>query len=44
MLQKWLITETDVLTSWRYADMNQDSRVNAADLTLLKRMLLNPST
>ncbi len=41
MLKKWLLTESDVLTSWRHADINRDNRVNAVDLTLLKRLLLN---
>ena len=41
MLKKWLLTESDVLTSWRHADINKDNRLSAVDLTLLKRMLLN---
>ena len=41
MLKKWLLTESDVLTSWRHADINRDNNVNAVDLALLKQMLLN---
>ena len=41
MLQKWLLTESDVMTSWRHADINKDNRLDAVDLTLLKQMLLN---
>ena len=40
MLQKWLVCESSEMTSWRHADMNKDNLLNAADLTLLKRMLL----
>lgn len=40
MMQKWLLGRSDVLTCWRNADLNQDSRINAVDLSLLKQMLL----
>ena len=41
-LQKWLLTESDVMTSWRHADINKDNSLSAADLTLLKQLILNP--
>lgn len=41
LLQKWLLTEPDTsLPDWVAGDMNGDGKLNAIDLTLLKRMLL----
>ena len=41
LLHKWLLAVPDTyLLNWRSADMNTDGKINAADLTLLKRRLL----
>ena len=40
MLQKWLVRQSDELTCWRHADICSDTRINAADLSLLKQMLM----
>ena len=40
-LQKWLLAVPDAeLQNWKAADLNDDGRLSAADLTLLKRELL----
>ena len=39
MLQKWLLCSGN-LTDWEAADMNGDKKINAVDLTLLKRKLM----
>ena len=39
MLQKWLLCAGN-LTDWKAADMNGDKKINAVDLTLLKRKLM----
>ena len=39
MLQSWLLGSGKV-TDWRQGDMNGDGKLNAKDLTLLKRQLL----
>ncbi len=39
MLQKWLIGAGDI-THWQAGDLNYDNRLDAADLTLIKRLLL----
>ena len=43
-LENWLlgVPET-VLADWKAGDMDGNGRLNAADLTLIKRRLLNPS-
>ena len=40
-LQKWLmnVPETKMI-NWEMADFNQDGKLNAIDLTLMKRQLL----
>ena len=40
MLSKWL-AGSGVITSWKQGDLNGDGRLNAADLTLLKHILLS---
>ncbi len=41
LLQKWLCgVPNTVLPDWTAADLNADNRVNAIDLTILKRMLI----
>ena len=39
-LQKYLLTEVRALPDWSAGDLDQNGRLNAADLTLLKRLLL----
>ena len=39
-LQKYLLTATKTLPDWQAGDMDENGRLNAVDLTLLKRMLL----
>lgn len=41
MLRKWLTSEVNALPCWQAADMNGDGKLNAVDLTLLKRQLLS---
>ena len=42
MLQKWLLVYPDVaLANWEAGDLNNDGRLDAVDLTLMKRALLN---
>ena len=42
MLQKWLLAYPDVeLANWEAGDLNNDGRLDAVDLTLMKRALLN---
>ena len=41
MLSRYLCADTDMLPAWRNADMDENGRLNAADLTLLKQQLLN---
>ena len=41
MLQKWLLTEETTLPNWRAADLCEDGILDAYDLCLLKKMLLN---
>ncbi len=40
MLQKWLLCESKELTCWRHADICKDNVIDAFDLCLLKRMLV----
>lgn len=40
MLTKWLVTEGTVI-DWKAGDLNEDSRLNVIDLTLMKRMYLS---
>ena len=41
LLQKWLLAVPDpVLPDWKDGDMNGDARLNAVDLTMLKRILI----
>ncbi len=41
LLQRWLLAVPDTqLADWRAADFSRDGRLNAADLTLMKQMLL----
>ncbi len=41
LLQKWLLAAPDIdLPDWNAGDLNTDNKLDAADLTLLKRMLL----
>ena len=40
MLQKWLLAESNKLTCWRHADICKDNTIDAFDLCLLKRMLI----
>lgn len=40
MLQKWLLTG-GALTDWEAGDLDGNGRINAIDLTLIKRMALN---
>ena len=40
LLQKWLLGDTNTETAdWEAGDLNKDGRLNAVDLTLMKRML-----
>lgn len=40
-LQKWLLCDTNAqIADWTAADINQDGRLNAVDLTLMKRALI----
>ena len=41
LLQKYLLTAEKTLPSWHAGDMDGNGRLNAADLTQLKRLLLN---
>lgn len=42
LVQRWLLAEQNtVLADWQAGDLNSDGRLNAADLTLLKRALMN---
>lgn len=44
LLQKYLIGEKDAaLPDWKAADLTNDGMLNAADLTMMKRLLLNGS-
>ncbi len=38
-LRNWLLTSSYTLADWRAGDMNQDNRLDARDLTLLKRQI-----
>lgn len=40
LFQKWLITKAIAIPVWQAADMNNDDKLNAVDLTLLKQQLL----
>ena len=41
LLQKYLLTYDVEIPMWRAADMDNNNRLNASDLTLLKREMLN---
>lgn len=41
MLQNWLLTEETTLPNWQAADLCEDGILDAYDLCLLKKMLLN---
>ncbi|MBR6419444.1 MAG: dockerin type I repeat-containing protein [Oscillospiraceae bacterium] len=42
LVQRWLLAEQNtVLADWQAGDFNSDGRLNAADLTLMKRALIN---
>ena len=38
-LQKWLLTSSASISDWRAGDMNQDGKLDARDLTLMKRQV-----
>ena len=41
LLQKWLLAERNThLPAWKYADMDQNGKLNAIDLSLLKRKII----
>ncbi len=41
LLQKWLLAVPDTdLKNWKSGDLDDNARLNALDLTLLKRMLI----
>ncbi len=41
LLQKWLLVAPDIiLPNWKAGDINHDTRLNAIDLALLKRILI----
>ena len=41
LLQKWLLTAPDtVLPDWKAGDMNDDNRLDARDLSMMKRVLM----
>lgn len=41
LLQKWLLTAPDtVLPDWKAGDMNNDNRLDARDLSMMKRVLM----
>lgn len=43
MLQRWLLAEQEVwLPDWTAGDLDGNGKLDAADLTLLKRLLMNP--
>ena len=45
LLQKWLLGEPDItMNNWKNADFNGDGRLNAADLTWMKRRLIAGAT
>ena len=45
LLQKWLLAEPDaVISDVQAADLDENGCVNAADLTVMKRMLLEPAS
>ena len=42
LLQKWLLTDPDAnIPNWKLVDINNDNRIDAFDLCLLKRALVN---
>lgn len=41
LLQKWLLTAPDtVLPDWKAGNMNDDNRLDARDLSMMKRVLM----
>ncbi|MBR5404867.1 MAG: dockerin type I repeat-containing protein [Oscillospiraceae bacterium] len=43
MLQKWLLCDGE-LTDWRSADLSGDGKINAVDMALLKRLLMQANS
>ena len=41
LLQSWLLTGKETLANWKAGDCNQDGKLDARDLTLIKRALLS---
>ena len=45
LLQSWLLAKPDTaLQNWNAGDLNNDSRLTAADLSLLRQIILNHNT
>ena len=40
-LRDWLITESNTLADWQAGDLDENGRLNAVDLTLLKRLVMS---
>ena len=40
MLQKWLLNDGIKLVNWNAADLYEDGRINALDLSLMKQKLI----
>ncbi len=40
-LRDWLITKSNTLADWQAGDLDENGRINAADLTLLKRLVMS---